>query len=81
MQGHQFGRTKVSVSGRTEDVQDRSDLAALCAAVEHAVHEHRPAGLRVREVIVMLDEGATAYPTDAMPVYVDVYDSGYGHGI
>jgi len=51
-------------------------------AVERAVQAHRPSGFKVREVVVMLEEGGM--PTgaaEAAPVYVDVYDSGYGHGI
>ena len=55
-------------------------LEALCAAVERAVQAYRPEGLTVREVVVMLEQGPGAVP-DPAPVYVDVYDSGYGHGI
>ena len=33
-----------------------------------------------QRVVVMLEEGSVPV-ADAAPVYVDVYDSGYGHGI
>jgi hypothetical protein len=90
MQGSSSGGTKVTVSGPAEDAQDQAAVTALCAAVERAVLAYRPEGMRVREVVVMLeeaavmlDEGASplAAGTDPTPVYVDVYDSGYGHGI
>ncbi|HVG82920.1 MAG TPA: hypothetical protein VM820_00325 [Vicinamibacterales bacterium] len=82
MQGDTHGGTKVSVQGRTEGVDDPAALAALCAAVDRAVQAYRPEGLRVREVVVMLEEGSPALgAAEATPVYVDVYDSGYGHGI
>jgi len=46
------------------------------------VQAHRPAGFKVREVVVTLEEGTTMPSTvEAAPVFVDVYDSGYGHGI
>ena len=55
-------------------------LAPLCAAVEKTVEAHRPNGFTVREVVVRLEAaGRPAAPAE--PVYVDVYDSGYGHGI
>ena len=53
---------------------------SIAAAVERAVQAYRPEGLTVREVVVMLEQGPGAVP-DPAPVYVDVYDSGYGHGI
>ena len=50
--------------------------------MDRAVQAYRPEGLRVREVVVMLEEGSPALgASEATPVYVDVYDSGYGHGI
>jgi hypothetical protein len=70
----------VTVNGAADDVSHQASLAALCAAVERAVQAYRPEGLTVREVVVMLEQGPAAMP-DPAPVYVDVYDSGYGHGI
>jgi hypothetical protein len=50
--------------------------------VDRAVQAYRPDGLKVREVVVMLEESDPALgQPDVTPVYVDVYDSGYGHGI
>jgi hypothetical protein len=82
MQGSSYGGTRVTVDGRQDDVRDQAALAALCAAVDRAVQAYRPDGLKVREVVVMLEESdpAPGQP-DVTPVYVDVYDSGYGHGI
>ena len=82
--------TKVWKNGRLQDV-DRNDaaLASLCQAVERAVRQHQAAG--VRAVVLLVDPPAAraqAEPAVApMPVYVDVFDSGfgqdsgYGHGI
>jgi hypothetical protein len=82
MPGSHDGGTKVTVTGPTDRVHNPSALAELCAAVERAVRAYRPAGVRVCEVVVMLEEGPAPLPApDAVPVYVDVYDSGYGHGI
>lgn len=76
-----MGGIKVTVTGQ-EHAPDQAALASLCAAVEGAVRAHRPAGYAVREVVVMLeDSGTGAGPVEPAPVYVDVYDSGYGHGI
>jgi hypothetical protein len=68
---------------------DRSDAAlqSLCQAVERAVREHQNAG--VRAVILMVDQpSARPEPaTPPVPVYVDVFesgysqDSGYGYGV
>ena len=81
---------KVWVNGRLQE-PDRSDaaLTSLCQAVERAVRTHHAAG--VRAVILMVDPPAPRVPAEsavaAMPVYVDVFDSGfshdsgYGHGI
>jgi hypothetical protein len=76
------GETKVTVTGRGEPVHDQAALASLCAAVERAVQAYRAAGFKVREVVVTLEAG-TALPgtVDSAPAFVDVYDSGYGHGI
>ena len=82
--------TKVWKNGRLQDV-DRSDaaLASLCQAVERAVCQHQAAG--VRAVVLLVEPPparAQAEPVvTPMPVYVDVFDSGfgqdagYGHGI
>ena len=81
MQGSSSG-TKVTVSGPAEDAQDQPAVTALCAAVERAVLAYRPEGMRVREVVLMLEESAGPLAgTEPTPVFVDVYDSGYGHGI
>jgi hypothetical protein len=82
MPGNHHGGTRVTVSGPTDNAHNQAALAELCAAVERAVQAYRPEGVRVREVVVMLEEGAASLPApDVTPVYVDVYDSGYGHGI
>jgi hypothetical protein len=81
MQGDSYGGTKVTLHGGSEDAHQAA-LAALCAAVDRAVQAYRPDGLTVREVVVMLDDNGSALgASDTTPVYVDVYDSGYGHGI
>lgn len=63
-------------------------LSSLCKEVERAVRAHQQAG--VRAVILMVDEPATQPETASapIPVYVDVFDSGYsqdspgyGHGV
>jgi len=62
---------------------DKNDAAlqALCQALERAVRDHQNAG--VRAVILMVDQpSARPEPVVApVPVYVDVFESGYGHGI
>jgi hypothetical protein len=84
MDGSHAGRTmRVTVVGR-QDVaaEDREAVAALCAAVEDAVQAHRPAGFSVREVVVMLDDTAPlGAGVESNHMFIDVYDSGYGHGI
>ncbi|MDO8678668.1 MAG: hypothetical protein Q7R30_08915 [Acidobacteriota bacterium] len=82
---------RVWKDGRLQEA-DRGDaaLTALCQAVEHAVRANQGAG--VRAVILMVDQPSqrplAAEPTHTpVPVYVDVFDSGfsqdpgYGHGI
>ena len=84
------GSTKVWRDGRLQEA-DRSDaaLASLCQAVERAVRANQGAG--VRAVILMVDQPAPRLQAEPVvtpvPVYVDVFDSGfsgdsgYGHGI
>lgn len=82
MQGSSDGGTKISVQGAATGSTDEAALAALCAAVDRAVQAYRPEGLRIREIILTLEEKVPAFgSSDSAPVYVDVYDSGYGHGI
>ena len=69
---------RVWKDGRLQ-VADRSDAAlqSLCQAVERAVRDHQNAG--VRAVILMVDQ-PSARPEPALtpvPVYVDVFESGY----
>ena len=82
--------TRVWKDGRLQDATQDAALAALCQAVEKAVRQHQKAG--VRAVILMMDQPAKPEPTFAeatvggpavtpVPVYVDVFESGYGHGI
>jgi hypothetical protein len=53
-------------------------LAALCQAIEQAVRPHQAdAGLRT----VVLTVEPVLPVAIAAPIHVDVYDSGYGHGI
>lgn len=82
MQGNSEGGTKISVQGAASGLSDDAALAALCAAFDRAVQAYRPERLRIREIVVTLEEKAPSLGTsDTAPVYVDVYDSGYGHGI
>jgi hypothetical protein len=70
-------------------VADKSDAAlqSLLQAVERAVRDHQQAG--VRAVILMVDQpGIRPEPAvTPVPVYVDVFesgysqDSGYGYGV
>lgn len=78
---------RVWKDGRLQDAGSDAALSSLCQAVERAVRQHQSAG--VRAVILMVDQPA-ARPEPAVapvPVYVDVFDSGfgqdsgYGHGI
>ena len=88
--------TKVWRDGRLQDASQDVALASLCQAVEKAVRQHQNAG--VRAVILMMEQSAKPEPAFAdspagrvvatpVPVYVDVFesgyshDSGYGHGI
>lgn len=74
--------TRVTVATRPESGPQQAALASLCAAVERTVAAHRPEGFTVREVVVMLEQGGReAAVAEPAPVFVDVYDSGYGHGI
>ena len=73
--------TKVWKDGRLQDAGNDAALTSLCQAVERAVRQHQSAG--VRAVILMVDQ-PVARPEPAVtpvPVYVDVFESGYGHGI
>ena len=82
--------TKVWKNGRLQDV-DRNDaaLASLCQAVERAVRQHQAAG--VRAVVLLVEPPAALAQAEPavtpMPVYVDVFesgfsqDSGYGYGV
>jgi hypothetical protein len=70
---------KVWKDGRLQEAGNDAALASLCQAVERAVRQHQSAG--VRAVILMVDQPTprpepTAKP---VPVYVDVFDSGFGH--
>lgn len=73
---------KVWMNGRLQEA-DRSDaaLTSLCQAVERAVRTHQAAG--VRAVILMVDPPAQRQHAEPaatpVPVYVDVFDSGFGH--
>lgn len=79
---------RVWKDGRLQE-PDRSDaaLTSLCQAVERALRANQVAG--VRAVILMVDPPAPrpALEPVPLPVYVDVFDSGfsqdsgYGHGI
>lgn len=74
--------TRVTVTARPGAGPQQAALASLCAAVERTVAAYRPDGFTVREVVVMLEEGRPERAGgDPAPVFVDVYDSGYGHGI
>jgi hypothetical protein len=58
---------------------DKNDAAlqSLCQAVERAMRDHQNAG--VRAVILMVDQPAARaeQTVTPVPVYVDVFDSGY----
>jgi hypothetical protein len=78
---------RVWKDGRLQDAGNDAALASLCRDVERAMRLHPSAG--VRAVILMVDQPAARpeQPVTPMPVYVDVFesgfsqDSGYGHGI
>ena len=89
------GSPKVWRSGRFHE-SDHADAAmtALCQAVERAVRAHQTEAVSVRAVILMFDQppaSAQEARPEPVPVYVDVFDSGfhesgghdsgYGHGI
>ena len=81
------GSTKVWKEGRLQDASQDVALASLCQAVEKAVRQHQTA-TGVRAVILVMDQPTKPEPVVApVPVYVDVFesgyshDSGYGHGI
>ena len=73
---------RVWMNGRLQE-PDRNDaaLTSLCQAVERAVRAHQGAG--VRAVILMVEPPAPRLQAESaitpMPVYVDVFDSGFGH--
>ena len=70
---------KVWKDGRLQEAGNDAALASLCQAVERAVRLHQSAG--VRAVILMVDQPSPR-PEPAVkpvPVYVDVFDSGFGH--
>ena len=73
---------RVWMNGRLQE-PDRNDaaLTSLCRAVERAVRAHQGAG--VRAVILMVEPPAPRPQAEPaitpMPVYVDVFDSGFGH--
>ncbi len=77
---------RVWKDGRMQEV-DRHDaaLSSLCQAVEKAMRQHPNAG--VRAVILMVDQPGTRSEPASVPVYVDVFesgftqDSGYGYGV
>jgi len=75
---------RVWVNGRWQE-PDRHDaaLTALCQEVERTVRPHQAAGVRavVFLVAVPAPDQAAAPVVTPTPVYVDVFDSGYGHGI
>ena len=77
----EFGSgTRVWKDGRLQDATQDAALASLCQAVDKAVRQHQAVG--VRAVILLMDQPAKAEPAVApVPVYVDVFESGYGHGI
>ena len=82
------GNTRVWRSGRFQEGGRGEDAAmtALCQAVERAVRAHQTSTTSVRAVILMIDQPVPsaelkeAEPELApVPVYVDVFDSGFGH--
>ena len=71
---------RVWKDGRLQEAGSDAALSSLCQAVERAVRQHQSAG--VRAVILMVDQPAPRpEPVMPVPVYVDVFESGYGHGI
>lgn len=75
---------KVWKNGRLQDAGSDAALAALCQAVEKAVRAHQPDAASVRAVILMFDQAPVRVEVPepahaAVPVYVDVFDSGFGH--
>ena len=80
--------TKVWKNGRLQDsAEGDAALAALCQAVERAVRAHQTDSAPVRAVVLVMDQpvARAALPEQPetaaapVPVYVDVFDSGFGH--
>lgn len=74
--------TRVTVTPQPGSAPDQAALASLCDAVGRTVAAHRPEGVTVREVVVMLDGGhREPAPVELGHAFVDVSVPGYGHGI
>jgi hypothetical protein len=79
---------RVWKDGRLQQA-DKSDaaLASLCQAVERAVRDHHTAGVRAVILMVEPPPGRMEAAVTPIPVYVDVFesgyhqDSGYGYGV
>ena len=79
---------RVWKDGRLQQA-DKNDaaLASLCQAVERAVRDHQSAGVRAVILMVEPPAGRTEAAVTPVPVYVDVFesgfnqDSGYGYGV
>ena len=73
----------MSVQGRTRGSTTRRRWPRLCAAVDRAVQAYRPEGLRVREVVVTLEEGSPALGSVRGDPGLSSTSTtpGYGHGI
>ena len=68
--------TKVWKDGRLQQANSNdAALSSLCQAVERAVRDHKEAG--VRAVVLMVDQPSTQPEPERIPVYVDVFESGY----
>ena len=87
-------RARVWRNGKLQDAEGDAALTALCQALERVVRAHQPGNPPVRAVILMIDQPTVATAPEPqettlapVPVYVDVFDSGfgqdsgYGHGI
>ena len=79
---------KVWKDGRLQEA-DRNDaaLSSLCQDVERAMRQHPLAGVRAVILVVDQPEVRPEPAASPVPVYVDVFesgfsqDSGYGYGV